>query len=144
MCYVLLKINFSYQKIPFIWFCVCVRVHELNCHYYSFCAHCMYKMAPYLDVYIQKVYFQKPAAPWQIENGLSEMYTKSILLAEYSANICVYFKYILLMRYTFCIVFCCSKLLLQKVYIRCILKVYLKYTLSIHSIVYFMYIFDIF
>ena len=48
------------------------------------------------------------------------------------------------MRYTFCIVFCCSKLLLQKVYIRCILKVYLKYTLSIHSIVYFMYIFDIF
>ena len=39
--------------------------------------------------------------------------------------------------------FCCSKLLLQKVYIRCILKVYLRYTLSIHSIVYFMYIFNI-
>ena len=39
--------------------------------------------------------------------------------------------------------FCCSKLLLQKVYITCILKVYLKYTSSIHSIVYFMYIFDI-
>ena len=50
----------------------------------------MYKIVACLDVYIKKVYFQKPAAPWEIENGLSEMYTKSILLAEYSANICVY------------------------------------------------------
>ena len=54
----------------------------------------MYKIAPCPDVYIQKVYFQKPATPWEIENGLSEMYTKSIRLSEYSANICVYFKYI--------------------------------------------------
>ena len=43
----------------------------------------MYKIAPCLDVCIQKVFFQKPAAPWEIKNGLSEMYTKSILLAEY-------------------------------------------------------------
>ena len=91
--YVLRTVENKFQlpeNTVYLILCMCIRVHELNCHYYSFCAHCMYKIAPCLDVYIQKVYFQKPAAPLQIENGLSEMYTKSILLAEYSANICVY------------------------------------------------------
>ena len=84
----LLKINFVYQNTAFIWFFVRVCVHQLNCKY-SFCAHYIWDCC--MSRSVQKAYFQKPAATWETENGLSDEYTKSILLGEYSANKCVYF-----------------------------------------------------